>query len=165
MQAGHVLGLQSLGGKKYPSATSIRCYSHKLNLAKRNVIFYKFYNRMHTVFNSLSALSNFVFSHFTVRANALKDFMERKLPGVAPTIFHLDLYSLLESIGIVLSSSFYQQMMNRIIGQVKKVVIIFFLKFTQNFLLFLSRKYFPFLTFFLKFCKINAQTFPTVLRK
>ena len=80
--AGHVSGLQSLVKEKYPLAIFIHCYSHKLNLVlskSTNSI-----TECRRFFNSLSGISSF-FAHSTVRTNALKSFMERKLPGASPT--------------------------------------------------------------------------------
>ena len=81
MQPGHVFELQSLVKEKYPSATFIHYYNHKLNLAKRNVKIYRFYNRMKTVFNSLFEISSFFFFFFAFYCpyKCCKSFYSRKI--------------------------------------------------------------------------------------
>lgn len=69
VMAGRVSGLQTLIKKKYPSATFIHCYSHKLNL-----VLSKSANSIvecRRFFNCLSGIFSFFFP-FYCRTNALK---------------------------------------------------------------------------------------------
>lgn len=82
VMSGHVSGLQTLLKNEYPMATFVHCYAHRLNLVLSKCTSH--IKACQRFFITLQGLPSF-FSHSTKRNVALKTFMDKKLPGIAPT--------------------------------------------------------------------------------
>lgn len=82
VMSGHIGGLRTLVQERYPCATFVHCYAHVLNLtlqhSSSNI------KECRIFFQTLSGLAAF-FSKSPKRTHALKDFVGKKLPKVAPT--------------------------------------------------------------------------------
>ena len=82
VMAGEVSGLNKRIQDVFPSAIFIHCYSHSLNLTlQQSVANIKEYRLF---FQTLSGLA-ILFSKSTKRTYVLKQFVQKKLPSVAPT--------------------------------------------------------------------------------
>lgn len=82
VMSGHISGLCTRVQALFPRALFVHCYSHRLNLVLQQSA-----NNMkecRLFFKTLSGLAAF-FSHSPKRTKNLSDFMEKRLPRVAPT--------------------------------------------------------------------------------
>jgi hypothetical protein len=82
VMAGEVSGLNKRIQDVFPSAIFIHCYSHSLNLTLQQSV--ANIKECRLFFQTLSGLATF-FSKSTKRTYALKQFLQKKLPSVAPT--------------------------------------------------------------------------------
>ena len=82
VMAGEVSGLNKRIQDVFPSAIFIHCYSHSLNLTLQQSV--ANIKECRLFFQTLSGLATF-FSKSTKRTYALKQFVQKKLPSVAPT--------------------------------------------------------------------------------
>ena len=80
--SGHVNGLQSKVLSAYPNAIFTHCYAHVLNLVLQQSV--SVIKECKIFFQTLSGLSAF-FSKSSKRTYALHEFVQKKLPTVAPT--------------------------------------------------------------------------------
>ena len=80
--SGHLNGLQAKVLNAYPNAIFTHCYAHVLNLVLQQSMSH--IKECRNFFKTLNALASF-FSKSSKRVNVLEDFMQKKLPHVAPT--------------------------------------------------------------------------------
>lgn len=82
VMSGHLSGLQKRVLNKYPMALFVHCYAHILNLVLQQGL--QSIKQCRIFFLTLSGLAAF-FSKSSKRNQALKEFVARRLPSVAPT--------------------------------------------------------------------------------
>lgn len=82
VMSGHINGLQSKVLSRYPMALFTHCYAHVLNLVLQQSI--SNIKACKIFFQTLSGLSSF-FSKSSKRTCALQEFVQKRLPSLAPT--------------------------------------------------------------------------------
>lgn len=82
VMAGDINGLKTRVLEKYPRAIFTHCYAHVLNLVLQQSL--SGIKECRLFFQTLTGLSAF-FSKSSKRVNALQEFIQRKLPSIAPT--------------------------------------------------------------------------------
>ena len=82
VMAGHQNGLNKKVRDVEPSAIFVHCYSHQLNLTLQQSA--KLIPKCTLFFQTLSSMASF-FSRSPLRTDALQDFVQKRLPRVAPT--------------------------------------------------------------------------------
>lgn len=82
VMSGHLTGLQTKVLEEYPNAIFTHCYAHVLNLVLQHSL--NSVQECRIFFQTLNGLAAF-FSKSTKRTHLLKDYLDKKLPSVAPT--------------------------------------------------------------------------------